>query len=267
MTTPGARIQQAADALYQAGRTGRPTAPVRSLLPTGDVDAAYEVQARNIERALADGQRRIGCKIGLTSVAVQRQLGVDQPDFGVLLSGMRYPDGAILGPGVVAQPRIEAEVALILGADLDLPDPTEADLRAVVAEVRPALEIVGSRIAGWDIQLVDTVADNASAGAFVIGEAGRPLGDLDLTAVSMTMRRGGVGRPAEVVSEGTGADCLGSPLAAARWLARTRHRYGQPLRGGEVVLTGALGPVVPVAAGDSFEAELTGLGTVRASFG
>jgi 2-keto-4-pentenoate hydratase len=127
--------------------------------------------------------------------------------------------------------------------------------------VVPALEIVDSRIAGWDISLVDTVADNASSGLFTLGAARRPAAGLDLVGCVMTMWRGD-----EVVSEGTGAACMGSPLAAMAWLAATACRYGAPLRAGEVVLTGALGPVVQVAPGDRFRAEITGLGVVEAAF-
>jgi 2-keto-4-pentenoate hydratase len=261
MATSRARIQQAADRLHRAARSRRPVEPVRDLLDEGDLDAAYTVQTLNVRRAIDAGQRLVGCKIGLTSAAVQRQLGVDQPDFGMLLSGMRYDDGAVVPHDAVLQARIEAEIALVLRADLDLAAPTEADLLAATDHARAALEIVGSRIAGWDITIIDTIADNASSGAFVLGPEGYPVTGLDLPAVGMTMWRDG-----QVVSTGTGADCLGSPLTAARWLAGALHRYGQPLRRGDVVLTGALGPMVPVGPGDTFEAELTGLGRVRAAF-
>jgi 2-keto-4-pentenoate hydratase len=124
-----------------------------------------------------------------------------------------------------------------------------------------ALEVVDSRIADWDIGIVDTVADNASSGLFVLGAHGQEIGDLDLAGCAMTMWRG-----QQVVSQGSGTACMGNPLAAVAWLARTAHRYGRPLRAGEIVLSGALGPMVPVAPGDTFRADISGLGEVSATF-
>ncbi|MFD6418656.1 2-keto-4-pentenoate hydratase [Streptomyces sp. NPDC060194] len=249
--------------MWTAARERVPCPPVRALIGTSDVGTAYAVQRRNLERAAAGGRRVAGRKIGLTSPAVQRQLGVDEPDFGALLADAEVPDGGEADLARLLQPRIEAEVALVLGADLTDPDCGADDVRAAVARLHPALEIVDSRVADWDITLVDTVADNASAGLYVLGGDGRPPlpGDGDLSGVRMLMRRG-----TETVSQGSGADCLGGPLLAARWLAVTLARLGDPLRAGDVVLTGALGPVVPVAPGDVFTAELTGLGEVSVRF-
>jgi 2-keto-4-pentenoate hydratase len=208
-----------------------------------------------------DGGRVTGRKIGLTSPAVQAQLGVDQPDFGVLFEDMACPQDRPIDRGRLMQPRIEAEIAFVLAADLD-GDVDVAAARAAVGEVVPALEIVDSRIAGWDITFVDTVADNASSGLYVLGDGAGPLGDRDLTSVEMSMTRA----DGSVVSTGSGAACLGDPVNALVWLARTAAELGAPLRAGDVVLSGALGPMVPVAPGDAFAAELSGLGTVRASF-
>ncbi|MFF6929534.1 2-keto-4-pentenoate hydratase [Streptomyces californicus] len=254
-------VIEAAAALEDAARTGVPCAPVRSLLPEDDVEAAYAVQRLHVERGIAAGQRLVGRKIGLTSPAVQRQLGVDQPDFGALFADMAVPEGQSIAPGRLLQPKVEAEVALVLGTDLPHHDPTVADLLRATAFALPALEIVDSRIADWDITIVDTVADNASCGLYVLGGTPVPLDRVDLRTVTMTLTKNG-----ETVSEGTGADCLGSPLTAALWLASTLASLGDPLRGGDIVLTGALGPMAVAAGGDEFTAHIEGLGTVGTSF-
>jgi 2-keto-4-pentenoate hydratase len=212
-------------------------------------------------RAVAAGRRAVGRKIGLTNPVVQRQLGVDQPDLGVLFEGMAVDDGGTVAAGRLIQPRIEAEVAMVLGADLDGPDLTTEHVRAAVAEVAAALEVVDSRIADWDISFMDTVADNASSGLFVLGSHRRPLDDLDLRAVRMTLCEDG-----GEVSTGTGADCLGDPIAALAWLAGAARDLGQPLRAGDIVLTGALGPMVAVRAGATYTAEVSCLGSVSVTF-
>ncbi|WP_377267172.1 2-keto-4-pentenoate hydratase [Peterkaempfera sp. SMS 1(5)a] len=258
---PGAAVRKAADALAEAARSGVPCAPVRDLLADGDVAEAYAVQRLNIQRSLTGNRRVVGRKIGLTSPAVQRQLGVDQPDFGALLSDMAVPDGGLVPAGRLLQPKVEAEVALVLGRDLPHPQCTVADVLRAVDFALPALELVDSRISGWDISLVDTVADNASSGLFVLGGTPVPLTAVDLRGVAMTMTRGD-----EEVSRGTGADCLGGPLNAAVWLASVLAEAGDPLRAGDVVLTGALGPMAAASPGDAFEAHISGLGSVRVSF-
>ncbi|MFB6634847.1 2-keto-4-pentenoate hydratase [Streptomyces sp. NPDC056362] len=258
---PADAVTEAAAVLEEAARTGAPCAPVRSLLPEADIDAAYAVQRLHVERGIAAGRRLVGRKIGLTSPAVQRQLGVDRPDFGALFADMAVPEGQSIAPGRLLQPKVEAEVALILGTDLPHRDPTVADLLRATAFALPALEIVDSRIADWDITIVDTVADNASCGLYVLGGTPVPLDRVDLRAVTMTLAKNG-----ETVSEGTGADCLGSPLTAALWLASTLAGLGDPLRAGDIVLTGALGPMAVAAEGDEFAAHIEGLGTVTAAF-
>lgn len=226
--------------------------PVRTHLE-GGVDAAYRVQARLV-RGLPG--RRSGRKVGLTSTAVRRQLGVDQPDFGVLLDAMAIEDGAVVDVAALIAPRIEAEVAFVLAADID--DPTPDAVRAAVDYAVAALEIVDSRIAGWDISIVDTVADNASSARYVLGTTRRKLDDFAPRDVTMQLRSNG-----EMVSEGTGAACLDDPLNALIWVAQTAARLGDPLRAGEVVLSGALGPMVPLREGDDIEATVSELGTVR----
>ncbi|WP_433345395.1 2-keto-4-pentenoate hydratase [Microtetraspora malaysiensis] len=253
------RHQAAAARLLEAYASGRPCEPVRDLID--GVDDAYAVQNLVTERWLAQGRRLTGRKIGLTSTAVQRQLGVDSPDFGMLFADMAVPDGAEIPVGAVLQPRAEAEVALVLDRDLTHERHTVADIIRATAFVLPAIEIVGSRIRDWDITLIDTVADNASSGMYVLGNRPVSLRDVDLRMAGMVIERRG-----DQVSSGIGAACLGNPLHAAVWLADTLVRLGRPLQAGDTVLTGALGPVVPVAPGDVLEARIDGLGDVRAAF-
>lgn len=265
MTATRSTIEAAAKRLSDAALSGTTCAPVVDLLGPDDIDSAYQVQYLLTERRLAGGARIVGRKIGLTSPAVQRQIGVDRPDFGVLFDDMRYEDGAEIPRGRLLQPKAEAEVAFILSADIrDLghaKDP--ATIRNAVALAFPAIEIVDSRIADWRIGITDTVADNASSGVFVVGAHGTVLDGFEPIDVTMTMRRGG-----EVVSQGSGRDCLGDPLNALAWLAATLIEVGTPLRAGDLVLSGALGPMVSVrrALGDVFEAVIAPLGTVTARF-
>ncbi|MCG7203675.1 2-keto-4-pentenoate hydratase [Streptomyces arenae] len=255
-----AAIVAAAARLAAAAEGHNPCAPVRDLLGTGDLESAYRVQRLLVDRRLGGGARVTGRKIGLTSPAVQRQLGVDQPDFGVLFDDMDL-SGHEVPAGLLLQPKVEAEIAFVLGADLDSDELTVADVRAAVAHAAPALEIVDSRIAGWDITLTDTVADNASSGLYVLGDARRTLDAFEPRETTMRMAVNGA-----QVSEGDGAACLGDPLNALLWLARTAHAFGDPLRAGQVVLSGALGPMAVVTAGDRVHAEISGLGTVSATF-
>jgi 2-keto-4-pentenoate hydratase len=248
--------------LQNAVTDGIACSPVRDLLVSGDIATAYAVQSRLIEARVAAGERIVGRKVGLTNPAVQAQLNVSQPDFGTLLDEMACAEDEPIDIRRLLQPKIEAEVAFILARDLDQAETIMAsDVVAATRGVRAALEIVDSRVAGWDITIVDTIADNASSGLFVLGRDERPLTALDLAAVHMTLHRGD-----EVVSTGTGADCLGSPISAVAWLANTARDHGMPLRAGEIVLSGALGPMVPVLAGATYTADVVGLGTVTARF-
>ncbi|MFF8772470.1 2-keto-4-pentenoate hydratase [Kitasatospora sp. NPDC015120] len=255
-------IAAAVARLAGASASGVPCAPVRDLIGRDDLAAAYAVQAALTRRRLAAGARITGRKIGLTSAAVQRQLGVDRPDFGVLFDDMAHADGDTVPAGRVLQPRVEAEIAFLLGADLAEGPLDAAQVRDAVEYGVAALEICGSRIAGWDISLGDTVADNASAGAYVLGTQARSLDRFEPVDVAMTMSVDG-----EEVSAGTGADCLGDPVEAVVWLARTARDLGEPLRAGQVVLSGALGPMRPVSPGSTVTATLSGLGTVTVGFG
>ncbi|RGC66453.1 2-oxopent-4-enoate hydratase [Micromonospora sp. MW-13] len=255
-------IELAAGELLQARESGKPCPPLRGrLLPEGDVASAYRVQQHQVRRWLDAGHRRTGAKIGLTSRAVQENLGVHQPDFGVLLDSMAVPDGDEIATDRLLQPRVEAEIAFVLGADLPEERVTTVDVIRAVDHLLPAIEIVDSRVAGWDISIVDTVADNASSGLFVLGTTPRRLADVDLRLAGMVLEHAG-----EPVSVGAAAACMGNPLHAVAWLAQTMARSGDSLRTGDVVLSGALGPMVPVTPGASYEARISGLGSVRACF-
>jgi len=200
----------------------------------------------------------VGRKIGLTSEAVQRQLGVDQPDFGALFDDMRLDDGDMVPYRAVLQPRIEAEVALVLTRPLDDENLTVDQLAAAVDHLLPALEVVGSRIVGWDITILDTIADNASSGMFVLGTNPIRPDTVELRDAAMTLTVNSA-----VASTGSGAACLGHPYNAALWLARRMVAEGTPLQPGDVVMTGALGPMVDLHAGDVIEATIQGVGAVR----
>lgn len=253
-------LDEAADRLAVAAKTGEPCAPVRDLIGRDDIDLAYRVQSRNIEALLASGRRIVGRKIGLTSPAVQRQLGVHQPDFGVLLDDMDCSTDAAVDFTRLLQPKLEAEIAFVLGADI--PERVTAEqVPGFVDGIFAAFEIVDSRVANWDISLADTVADNASSGLYVLGDRVDRAGAPDLAEVTMTLTADGV-----EVSNGKGSDCLGSPWEALAWLANTSLTYGAPLRAGDVVLSGALGPMVPVVPGTTYTTSISGVGSVTATF-
>ncbi|QDQ96082.1 2-keto-4-pentenoate hydratase [Tomitella fengzijianii] len=235
--------------------------PVREFIGSTDLPAAYRVQERLTQGRVAGGAKIVGRKIGLTSKAVQAQMGVDQPDFGVLFDDMDYAPGHIVPMGHLLQPKAEAEVAFVLAKDLADGDLDAEQIRGAIDYGMPAIEICDSRIDGWDIHFGDTVADNASAGVYVLGSARKSLDEFTPVEVGMKMLING-----EEVSSGTGADCLGDPLNAVAWLARAARDFGEPLRAGQVILSGALGPMRPISPGDEVAVEITGLGSVTARF-
>ncbi len=236
--------------------------PLRDGLDPVDAAGAYAVQTINTRFWEAQGRRIVGRKAGLTAKAVQDQLGVDQPDFGVLFDDMRVADGERLDPARTIQPKAEAEIAFILGADLPKATTTAEQVAAAVASVHAAIEIVDSRIADWKITFADTVADNGSSAFFVLADQGLPLAGLDLEGAAMEMEVGG-----KIASTGVGAAALGNPLNAAAWLARTLAERGEPLKAGDILLAGALGPMVVLTAGDHVEARIAGVGSCSFTYG
>jgi 2-keto-4-pentenoate hydratase len=248
-------LEALAGRLRDAQSRRTPCAPLGEL----SVEEAYLIQAANLARA---GSRRTGRKIGLTSRAVQKWLGVDSPDFGGLTEAMLVGDGATAPLEALLQPRVEGEIAFVLGRDLPGPVVSAVDVLAATEYLLPSIEIIDSRIADWKITLTDTVADNASSARYVLGTSRRRLEGLDLRLIGMTLRKNG-----EIVSTGAGAACLENPLNAVAWLAERVSRLGDPLRAGEIILSGALGPVVPVGAGDHVEVTISGLGTASVRFG
>lgn len=261
MTTITTCLRAAADRLIAAAAAPRQCEPVRDILGETDIAAAYAVQRLLTEESLARGRRIVGHKVGLTSPAVQRQLGVDQPDSGVLFADMQVAPGATVPTDTLLQPKIEAEIAFVLAEDLD-GDLSESRIRAAAVIAVPALEIVDSRVRDWSISIVDTIADNGSSALFVLGSGAASATDLDFTSRTMRLTQDG-----EPVSNGRGSDCLGSPLNALGWLARTARDNGSPLRAGHIVLSGALGPMVPVRPGSTYVAEIDEIGSVDVAFG
>lgn len=242
--------------------SGKTVAPLRDGLDPLDADGAYRVQGINTQYWLDQGRRVVGRKAGLTAKAVQDQLGVDQPDFGTLFDDMEVKDGGSLSPSRCIQPKAEAEIAFVLAADLPDPETTAQDVATAVATAHAAIEIVDSRIADWKITFADTVADNGSSAFFVLANDGKPLSGLDLEGAAMTMQIDG-----ETQSTGVGAAALGNPLNAAAWLARTLAAAGDPLKKGDILLAGALGPMVTLAPGNTVHARVDGIGECSFTYG
>jgi 2-oxopent-4-enoate/cis-2-oxohex-4-enoate hydratase len=251
-----------AEELYQALVQRHTVPPLHARGLDLQIDDAYTVSLGFLRRRLAAGERLVGKKIGVTSKAVQDMLGVHQPDFGFLTDRMQVPDGAVVPIAAsLIQPRAEAEIALILRSGLRGPGVTAADVLAATEAIAPCFEIVDSRIHNWDIGIVDTIADNASCGVFVLGAAridprGRDLATLEVE----------VYKNEAPLSRGLGSAVQGSPLASAAWLANTLGRYGVSLDAGEVILSGSLVPLEPARPGDRFRMDLKGIGTAQISF-
>ena len=256
-----AKIIVAADSLAEAlaGRT--PCDPVRKEVEPFGIEGAYAVQDELTKRAVKAGRKIIGRKIGLTSHAVQRQLGVDQPDFGCLFADMAISEAEAVPMQRLIQPKAEAEIAFVLDKAITMEKPGLSDVIGAIGYAVPAIEIVDSRVRDWKISIWDTVADNASSGLFVLGGSPRKIDGLDLRLCGAVMEKNG-----EPASFGCGGACLGNPLNAALWLARKLAELETPLAEGDVILSGALGPMVAVAPGDIFHARINGLGTVTANF-
>uniref|UniRef100_Q47B09 Hydratase/decarboxylase n=1 Tax=Dechloromonas aromatica (strain RCB) TaxID=159087 RepID=Q47B09_DECAR len=250
-------IQQAAAALRQA-RASRAAIPrISETFGIEGAAAAYAVSRCNTELDLAAGRRVSGKKIGLTSQAVQQQLGVDQPDYGVLFADMEFLSGSEVPASRLIQPKAEGEIAFVVGRDLNDENLSWGRFLHGLEYALPAIEIVDSAIQDWKLTLVDTVADNASCGLYVLGLEPKAIGNVDFSLAGMDFRKNG-----QTVSVGSGVACLGNPLLAAYWLARNMLQLGDPLKAGDVILSGALGPMFPFVAGDYLHLSIAGLGTV-----
>jgi 2-keto-4-pentenoate hydratase len=253
--------QDLADELWEADRSAEPVAPLTERHPDLVLEDAYAIQTLNVERRVAAGQRVIGRKVGLTSLPMQRMLGVDEPDFGVLTDVMVVEDGDLIDLSRLVAPRVEAELAFVMGRDLAGPGVTTAGALAAIAGALPSVEVVDSRVADWKIKLVDTVADNASSGLIVLGGRLRRVEDLDLRLLGVVVSRGG-----EMIDTGAGAAALGNPARCVAWLANKLGAFGAGLEAGDVVLPGAVHAMVPVEPGDVFRAEFAHLGAVTVRF-
>lgn len=256
------RIEDAATALRQARQNRAPVPRVSETYGIRDVSEAYAVAHCNAQHAVQAGGQVSGKKIGLTSKTVQQQMGVDQPDYGVLLADMEYVSGSEVPMGRLIQPRAEGEIAFVVGRDLNEDSLTWGRFLRSIEYALPAIEIVDSAIRNWQLTLVDTIADNASSGVYVLGLEPRKLGQVDLLTCGMDFRKNGV-----TESVGSGAACLRHPLLAAHWLARTMYRLGSPLKAGDVILSGALGPMFPLAQNDQLTLSISGLGSVMCRMG
>ncbi|MBA8803660.1 2-keto-4-pentenoate hydratase [Nocardioides ginsengisegetis] len=250
-----------AAALAVAERDRRPIPPLRETHPGIDVVDAYEIQLLNIRRRLATGATVRGHKVGLSSEAMQQMMGVDEPDYGHLLSDMAVSQDRPVSAGHYCFPRVEVEVGFVLGADLPGEGCTEDDVLAATEAVAPAIELIDSRITDWDIRICDTIADNASSAGYVLGPERVGPADLDLRAIQARLLRNG-----EQVAAGRSDAVLGNPVTAVAWLARKVATFGVTLQAGHVILPGSVHRAIDVRPGDDFEAVFDGLGSVRLSF-
>lgn len=254
--------EEIAQTIRQAGKTKTTCNPIRPYIKEKDLSTAYQIQRINIDDKIKTGAKEVGKKIGLTSEKVQKQLGVDQPDFGILLDDMQFKNGSAIPFSELMQPKAEAEIAFILKEDLTQERITMENIVSAIDYALPAIEIVGSRIENWDIKITDTIADNASSSHFVLGEKPVELKDIDLKNCQMQLYLND-----EKASEGQGKDCLGNPLNAVLWLAQKMQELNNPLRKGEIILSGALGPMVSISKADRIKATIEGLEEISFSVG
>lgn len=260
MLSVATRDELAAD-LAQAERSGEPIAPLTAAYPDIDVVDAYEIQLINIRQRIAEGARVLGHKVGLSSLAIQQMMGVDEPDYGHLLDEMQLFEDIPVKANRYLYPRVEVEVGFVLNADLPGAGCTEDDVLAATEALVPSIELIDTRITDWKIELCDTIADNASSAGFVLGQARVSPRDIDVKGIDAVLRCNG-----EVVAQGRTDAVLGNPVTAVAWLARKVDGFGVRLRKGDVVLPGSCTKAIDAHPGDDFVADFAGLGSVRLSF-
>ncbi|BBZ24653.1 2-keto-4-pentenoate hydratase [Mycolicibacter hiberniae] len=253
--------EELAAELAQAERSRVPISPLTAAQPEIDVVDAYEIQLINIRQRIAEGARVVGHKVGLSSEAMQQMMGVDEPDYGHLLSEMQVFEDKPVKASNYLYPRVEVEVAFILAKDLPGADCTEEDVLAATEAFAPAIELIDSRISDWKIKLCDTIADNASSAGFVLGKQRVKPGDIDIKSIDASLTKNG-----EVVAEGRSDAVLGNPVTAVAWLARKVESFGVRLKAGDIVLPGTATRAIDVHAGDDCVADFAGLGSVRLVF-
>ena len=254
-------LQALGDELYTALTSQQTIEPLSTRHPSLTIEDAYAIQQHMLARRIAQGERVIGKKIGVTSEAVMNMLGVFQPDFGWLTDGMVYNEGEAIPASSLIQPKAEGEIAFLLKKTLKGPGVTAADVIAATQGVMTCFEIVDSRIRDWKIKIQDTVADNASCGVFVLGDRLVDPRDVDLGTCGMVLEKNG-----EIVATGAGAAALGHPANAVAWLANTLGALGIALEAGEVILSGSLAAMVPVKAGDNLRVSIGGIGSCSVRF-
>lgn len=253
--------QKLANLLAAVEKTPITVETIQQLLDKNAETEAYEIQAQNIQKQLQNNAVITGKKIGLTNPKVQQQLGVDQPDFGILLNHMDLSAQPEISSAQFIQAKIEVELAFLIHKNIDQTVNSLEEMQEYISYVIPSFEIVDSRIQDWKIRFVDTVADNASSAAYVLSSERKAISEVDCAEVKMTLTQNG-----QLVSQGSGAECLGNPLNAAMWLANKMLSLGTPVQAGEIILSGALGPMVNVKAGDEFETQLDGFAPLKVKF-
>jgi 2-keto-4-pentenoate hydratase len=254
-------IQELSNNLLKAESNRKGVKALTDMVPDISIMDAYRVQLATIKRKIEDGQVIVGKKIGLTSIAMQKLLGVDEPDYGHLLNGMLIENGGSIDFHRVIQPKVEAEIAFILKDDLKGPNITAADVLDATEYVVPSLEVIDSRILDWKIKLPDTIADNASSGLFVLGDHRVPIEEVDLPKVKMDFYKNG-----ELINQGEGSAVLGNPANCVAWLANKLSEFGIYLKKGEVILSGALSAAIDAKPGDLFLAKFEAIGNVSVQF-
>jgi 2-oxopent-4-enoate/cis-2-oxohex-4-enoate hydratase len=255
------QINDLVNQLHQAWENASQIPPITDSVPKITVEEAYQIQLKLMAKRIAEGEAVVGKKIGITAKVVMKMLGVDQPDFGHLMSGMEFQESQSLPFNKFCQPKGEGEIAFLLKKDLTGPGITRDQIIEATECVMPAFEIVDSRIQDWNIKIQDTIADNASAGAFVIGSSRTSLKGLDLATCGMVLKKNG-----EIIGTGNGAATLDHPLNAVGWLANTLGSLGMSLKAGEIILSGSLSVMFPIQSGDSLEMEIEGVGKTMCHF-